>query len=491
MLDYKIKFKPFPNGQIIRKYTNNEMYGYLVLESDEPHLDPMITDLYLNFIDGDKSKLPKREAILRSKTDLLIKFVDKFKTEVIPGRIKISEYLENEIPAEIQKQFLRDDIPYKDAILPYLKKFLCNTNYKKIDNEDFITLNCNGKKILQFAQYSPQNEEDVIIYNYDLEVQQKLIDIFCDIIKDNEEIKIMQNDSVLIRKIKEEKLFRKKTLFLSEDEENYNVRICVFNYISSNSNLVLNGCDGSFIEVEEIIKENNITKKRIALIFGIGANLKEFKELNERDGYLPGKIILHEYRESQIPNKYLRITPGSVIIRSVNLIKSNLEYTIKKDNLGNFIKYNNEHIVIFYEYEFDEDSCDIFVDIENKGNKDIPLEPGGKRQIPTSQKPQRSHESIKRENRILIPLVLMSLSGVIFLMFKVPTIFTVLSVIFGLLIIFFFAGGFYEAIVSKPKEFDLLRTILVGVVVSIIFGIILFIMEITKLPQDPDMWRHP
>jgi len=73
----------------------------------------------------------------------------------------------------------------------------------------------------------------------------------------------------------------------------------------------------------------------------------------------------------------------------------------------------------------------------------------------------------------------------------IPSIFTFLAVIFGSLVIFYFAGAFYKAIFSKNAEFDLLRTILVGVVVIIIIGIIIFISELTKTPNDPDMWRHP
>ena len=187
MLDYKIKFKPFPNGQIIRKYTNNEMYGYLVLESDEPHLDPMITDLYLNFIDGDKSKLPKREAILRSKTDLLIKFVDKFKTEVIPGRIKISEYLENEITEEVKLKFLRQNIQYKESIFPFIKKYHYKTKFNIKENDAFIILKNNGQKILQFIEYSPNYQEDIIIDKYDIEVTQKLINLFCESLHQEQE----------------------------------------------------------------------------------------------------------------------------------------------------------------------------------------------------------------------------------------------------------------------------------------------------------------
>ena len=157
------------------------------------------------------------------------------------------------------------------------------------------------------------------------------------------------------------------------------------------------------------------------------------------------------------------------------------------DDSGKYIKLNNEFIVIFYEYINKEDCQDIFVDLKINEIKDV--------NSPKDKKPktksQTSLESIRRKNRITFPFILMLLTGVIFLMVKVPSIFTVLAGVVGSLIIFFFVGAFYQAIFSKSSDFNLLYTILVGVLIIIIVGVCIIIGEFTKTPHDPEMWRHP
>ena len=259
-----------------------------------------------------------------------------------------------------------------------------------------------------------------------------------------------------------------------------NVKIVVFNNLSSDSNPIIDNCDGSFIEVEEILRENDINRKRVALIFGIGYELKLFIEENQKDGYLPGKIIRHEYRESQIPQKYLRITSWSVV--SADYIKGHIEFSKKKDSLGNLIKLNDDHIVIFYEYLDQQNSEDIFVDIQNKKRKVVNIV-----SAPDSKQRERSLVS----NAVMLTLIALLVLCAIVALIMLPSLFTAVSVIVGSLIIFYFAGAFYEVIFSKQSEFDLLKTILVGIVVIIILGIFLFIGELTKTPYDPEMWRHP
>lgn len=175
---YKLNFKKITGDEIIRTYSNNELYGYVIIESDEPIYDSVLTDLHLKFIDADKSKLPKRQAYLRAKTELLIKFVEMFNGKEIPGRVTIFECLEDEIPTEIQKQFLRDDVPLEQAISPFVKTFKYYTNLGQNKNEEQFILKNNNKRILQFIKYSPQNEEDRIISEYDLDVVQTIMALF-------------------------------------------------------------------------------------------------------------------------------------------------------------------------------------------------------------------------------------------------------------------------------------------------------------------------
>ena len=177
MTSYKLNFKKFSGGEIIRTYSNNE-YGYVIIESDEIIYDSVLTDLHLNFINADTSTLPKREAILRARTVLLKQFVEEYNGKEIPGRVTVIECLEDEIPIEIQKQFLRDDIPIDQAILPFVKTFKYTTNLCNDKNEEKLILKNNNKRILQFVMYSLKNEEDRYISEYDLDVLQKIISQF-------------------------------------------------------------------------------------------------------------------------------------------------------------------------------------------------------------------------------------------------------------------------------------------------------------------------
>lgn len=206
MSSYKLNFKKFTGGEIIRTYSNNELYGYVIIESDEPIYDSVLTDLHLNFINADKPTLPKREAILRAKTELLKKFVEEFNGKDLLGRVTVFECLEDEIPYEIQKQFLRDDIPLEQAISPFLKTFKYKTNLGHNNNEEQFILKKNNKRILQFMNYSPVIKGDIIISEYDINVLQNIIDVFTKYIREDEEVEIKKYDSLLIRLIKQTKL---------------------------------------------------------------------------------------------------------------------------------------------------------------------------------------------------------------------------------------------------------------------------------------------
>ena len=444
---YKITIKPFSNDKLIHVYKSNPEFGYVVLESDEPFFCPtLLRDINLKSSDVKSFKFPKRQALLRAKIETLKKFVKASNDKTLPGRIIITEYLEDEIPEDVKKLHISDDIPFEEAIKPYLLVFKPKNDsienriwdkFREKSNDEVLTKN--GKRIVRFFTYQGDNKADLLIKDFDIEFESK---------------------------------------------KTYNVKIVVFNNLSSDSNPIIDNSDGSFIEVEEILRQNDANRKRVALIFGIGSELKLFIEENQKDGYLPGKIIRHEYRESQIPQKYLRITSSSVV--SADYIKGHIEYSKKKDSFGNLIKLNDDQIVIFYEYLDQQNSEDIFVDLQNKERKVVNIV-----SAPNSTQRERSQASVKRENAVMLPLVAVLVLGSILVLIMLPSLFTAVSVIVGSLIIFYFAGAFYEAIFTKPIEFDLLRTILVGIVVIIILGIFLFIGELTKTPYDFEMWRHP
>jgi len=125
-----IKIKASATGAMVRTYTNNPEYGYVVLESEE-----------LVFGAG-WIREAKRTCLLRSKTSVL----NKFATVVnIPGRIQLQEFLEDAIPQDIAKANLQEGIPFEEAI----------SSFVKTAGDGGPSLKRDGKRILRFTSYDP------------------------------------------------------------------------------------------------------------------------------------------------------------------------------------------------------------------------------------------------------------------------------------------------------------------------------------------------
>lgn len=131
-----VKIIPGKTGNLVSQYANNSEYGYIQLESSEMS------------ISGGWIREQKRSCLLRAKTQLLNAFVSANKTLEVPGKIGVLEYLEDSIPANIQKEFLRDDVPFQEAIAGYIKKA----------GQDGPALTFEGKKIVRFSKYDPSGQ---------------------------------------------------------------------------------------------------------------------------------------------------------------------------------------------------------------------------------------------------------------------------------------------------------------------------------------------
>jgi hypothetical protein len=144
----QIKIVPSENGTLVRTYANNAEFAYVVLESSD-----------ISFANG-WIKESKRTCLLRAKTHLLNMFASQ---PNIPGRIHIQEYLENGIPAHVQKANLRDDVSFQEAISTFIKKA----------GSDGPALKIGELKILRFTQYDPTGQSVDIILQHDnvLEVE--------------------------------------------------------------------------------------------------------------------------------------------------------------------------------------------------------------------------------------------------------------------------------------------------------------------------------
>ena len=137
----EIKIVPAETGALVRSYSNSE-FGYVVLESSD-----------LVFGNG-WIREAKRTCLLRAKTALLAQFAAQAR---IAGRIQVLEYLENAVPAAVQKAQLRDDIPWTEAIATFIKKA----------GSDGPALKIGDAKILRFTQYDPAGQSVDIILQHD------------------------------------------------------------------------------------------------------------------------------------------------------------------------------------------------------------------------------------------------------------------------------------------------------------------------------------
>jgi hypothetical protein len=135
----KVIIVPAESGALVRSYTNNPEFGYIVLESTE-------------FTVGTGwVRESKRSALLRAKVSILTRFATN---RELPGKINLQEYLEDSIPSDVAKAHLRSDLPFEEAIATFIKRA----------GKGGPALTRNGKRILFFQTYDPTGQSvDVTI----------------------------------------------------------------------------------------------------------------------------------------------------------------------------------------------------------------------------------------------------------------------------------------------------------------------------------------
>lgn len=138
----KVVIVPAESGALVRSYTNNPEFGYLVLESVEFS------------IGTGWVRESKRTALLRAKVAILTRFAVN---KDLPGRIQLQEFLEDAIPADVQKANLRADLPFEEAISGYIKRA----------GKDGPALTRDGKRIVSFYTYDPVGQSIDITIAHD------------------------------------------------------------------------------------------------------------------------------------------------------------------------------------------------------------------------------------------------------------------------------------------------------------------------------------
>ena len=124
-----VQIKANNKGVLVNVYSNNDKFGYIVLES------------VATVFEGGWMRDSKRTCLLRGTVEQLEGLVAS--TKSLPGRIAVREYMEDEIPADLAKANLRDDVSFDEAIEPYVKRA----------GQDGVLLTRGGKRIVRFAEY--------------------------------------------------------------------------------------------------------------------------------------------------------------------------------------------------------------------------------------------------------------------------------------------------------------------------------------------------
>lgn len=216
MSKYKLKLKPFSDGKLIHAYESNPEFGYVVLESDEPFYCPtLLYDVNLKSGDVKSFKFPKRQVFLRGSIERLERLVDITSVNNLPGRIRITEYLEDEIPEDVKKANIRDDIPFEEAIKPYLVVYKPKNDsienrirdrFREKSDDKFLTKK--GKRIVRFFIYQVDNKADLLIKGWDRFDTKRLL-----------EDALTFPSFKTIEELEEEQIFGKKNSMLTVKQE--------------------------------------------------------------------------------------------------------------------------------------------------------------------------------------------------------------------------------------------------------------------------------
>lgn len=123
-------------GALISAYQSNPEIGFIHVQSSEIVMSP-----------DNWARDKKRSALLRGDIAVLTKFVNMHKTGVLPGRIVVHEFRENELPENFTAR-LNKKLSYEEAVQGFIKRA----------GKDGVALMSNGQRILRFSDYDPSGK---------------------------------------------------------------------------------------------------------------------------------------------------------------------------------------------------------------------------------------------------------------------------------------------------------------------------------------------
>lgn len=140
-----VKIVPSKENKLITAYKNKKDFGYVQLNQ-----------IAMSVV-GGWVREQKRSCLVRGEMEKLQSFVKMFPTGELPGRIVIREFVESEVPADIQKKFIREDVDKEEAIAGFIKT----------TGKDGVELTVGGERILRFAEYDFSGKEEDTFVQHD------------------------------------------------------------------------------------------------------------------------------------------------------------------------------------------------------------------------------------------------------------------------------------------------------------------------------------
>ena len=132
-----LEIVPNEAGALARPYKNSPEHGYMLIQSKTA--TPQAG--------GEWISINKRTHLLKGKVEELKDFVKEYASITsegakLPGRISITEVLEDAVPENLAKRF-KEGVTLEEAIEPFLKR----------KGKDGAVLTKDGKRILRFTSY--------------------------------------------------------------------------------------------------------------------------------------------------------------------------------------------------------------------------------------------------------------------------------------------------------------------------------------------------
>ena len=119
-------------GSLVTSYKSKQDYGYIHVQS-----------VQLQIV-GGWLRESKRVALFRGKVSMLEMFLKMhLRGKNLPGRIQITEFLENSIPESARKLFFNPQKTEEENLAPYLKR--------AGKDGDLITID--GQRVVRFSTY--------------------------------------------------------------------------------------------------------------------------------------------------------------------------------------------------------------------------------------------------------------------------------------------------------------------------------------------------